>query len=74
MKRTGNLYEAIRDPENLRLAFWKARKGKSLRPDVRTFAADLSANLERLRRGLVDQIVEIGNYRYFTIRDPSSWM
>lgn len=72
MKRTGNLYEAICDPENLRLAFWKARKGKAFRPDVRRFAADLSANLERLRRGLTDQSVAVGNYRYFTIRDPKT--
>ena len=29
MKRANHLLERIADPENLRLAFWKARKGKS---------------------------------------------
>lgn len=28
MKRIGNLFDAVVEPENLRLAFWKVSRGK----------------------------------------------
>lgn len=70
MKRAGKLYEAVCDPENLRLAYCKAKRGKEGRGDVRAFSREVSAHLNRLRRDLVDQTVRVGNYRYFSIRDP----
>lgn len=70
MKRAGNLYERIADPENLRLAFWKARKGKDGKADVEEYRAHLTAELLRLREELLAQDVPVGDYHYFTVHDP----
>lgn len=70
MRRAGNLYTKIAEPENLRLAFWKAQKGKQAKPDVRLFAEGLEENLASLRRELLEGEVNVGNYHYFTIYDP----
>lgn len=70
MRRAGNLYMKIAEPENLRLAFWKAQKGKQTKPDVRLFAENLEENLTALRRELLSGKVQVGNYHYFTIYDP----
>ncbi|MFH1885415.1 MAG: RNA-directed DNA polymerase [Pseudomonadota bacterium] len=70
MRRAGNLYEAICDPNNLRLAFLRARRGKESRQEVLTFSRNLSCNLKNLRKTLLNETLEVGNYHYFTIRDP----
>jgi hypothetical protein len=70
MRRTGNLYDRIAEPENLRRAFWKARRGKSGKADVLSFAADLEANLAAMRDELLAEDVRVGEYRYFTVFDP----
>ena len=54
MKRTGALFDKIIEPENLRLAFWKASKGKRHRNDQRAFAENLDYELGRMRRRLID--------------------
>ncbi len=70
MKRIGNLFESVVEPENLRLAFWKASRGKRHRPEQRAFAENLSAELERMRAGLMAGDYSVGNYTRFTIYDP----
>ena len=70
MRRAGNLLPAVADPANLRLAFWKAARGKSAAREVATYRASLDANLERMRAGLLDGTVEVGRYHFFTIHDP----
>lgn len=45
MKREGYLMERIADPDNLRLAFWKARKGKNYNDEVKHYRFRLDANL-----------------------------
>ena len=70
MKRTGNLIESIADPENLRLAFWKARTGKTGREDAEAFRRSLDANLLTLHGELLSGAVSVGDYRYFTIYEP----
>jgi retron-type reverse transcriptase len=70
MKRTNHLIERIADPENLRLAFWKARKGKSEAPEVGRYRRHLDANLLELRNEILSGEVRVGGYRYFTIYDP----
>ena len=52
MKRHGELLAAIADPDNLRLAFWKASKGKRAKADCREFRESLDANLSALRAEL----------------------
>ena len=70
MKRAGKLFEKVVDPENLRLAFWKASRGKRHRPDQRAFAENLSVELERMRSGFLSGDYPVGHYTCFTICDP----
>lgn len=70
MKRENNLLNQIADPENLRLAFWKARKGKDGKMEVLEFRKNLDDNLLRLRKELLSGTANVGSYHYFTIYDP----
>jgi len=70
MKRHGALLAAIADPGNLRLAFWKAAKGKRAKADCRGFQQNLDANLAALRAEVLAGRVRVGDYHYFTIHDP----
>lgn len=60
----------IADPDNLRLAFWKAGKGKRYAAAVLAYQQDLDANLLKLRGQLLQGRVEVGAYRHFTIYEP----
>jgi len=70
VKRAGNLYADIAAPENLRLAFWKASRGKRDKPDVVCFCERLDSELAALAAELAAGSVGVGAYRYFTIHDP----
>ena len=70
MRRAGDLYPRLCDPENLRLAFWKASRGKRHKPDVVRFRENLTEELDRLAEELAAERVPVGAYRYFEIRDP----
>jgi hypothetical protein len=70
VKRAGYLIEQIADVENLRLAFWKAKKGKGAKGDVIAFGRNLDKNLLAISREILDGSVSVGNYRYFTVYDP----
>lgn len=70
MKRHGQLMDAIADPANLRLAFWKSAKSKRTKADCRAFQEKLEENLATLRDELLSGSVVIGEYHTFTIHDP----
>lgn len=70
MKRDGYLIARIADPDNLRLAFWKAKRGKSAKAEVILYEQTLDHNLMDLRRQLLTGDVLVGNYHYFKIYDP----
>lgn len=70
MKRAGNLFERIVERDNLRHAFYEARRGKRTRPDVLEYAADLEANLRRTSCELEAGNFPLGRYTQFTIYDP----
>ncbi|MEZ4599557.1 MAG: reverse transcriptase/maturase family protein [Syntrophotaleaceae bacterium] len=70
MKRTGNLYPKIAEPDNLRLAFNKAVRGKRSRNEVIRFQRRLDENLAELHRQLIEERVAVGDYRFFTVHDP----
>lgn len=70
MKRENNLMTLIADPDNLRLAFWKARKAKDGKLEVGDFRKSLDKNLQLLRNELLSGKVQVGKYHYFTIYDP----
>jgi hypothetical protein len=70
MKRAGNLYIRLHTYENLCLAFWKAARGKQLRPDVIGFRSRFDANIRKLQDDLRCHKPDVGHYRFFTVRDP----
>lgn len=70
MRRANNLISAVADMDNLRLAFWNARKGKNYSSEVQRYRADLSVNLTRLRDEILQNRIQVGQYRYFKIFDP----
>lgn len=70
MKAPRRLIEPIADPDNLRLAFWKARKGKTHGNNVEEYRRDLDANLFLLRQQILSGEVDVGKYRFFKIYDP----
>ncbi len=70
MKRTGNLINQIADLENLRLAFYKAQKGKWHKKEVLNYSKNLENNLWLLHRQILSGNIEVGNYYFFTIYDP----
>jgi RNA-directed DNA polymerase len=70
MRRKGHLYHLIPTPENLRLAFWKAAKGKHHRDEVVKYRANLDHNLGELQRQVIENDLDIGHYRFFQVRDP----
>ncbi|MEI7908713.1 MAG: RNA-directed DNA polymerase [Verrucomicrobiota bacterium] len=70
MKRAGDLLEKVADPANLRLAFWKAARGKSAARDVVAYRCRLEENLAVMRTGILDGTVEVGQYHFFKIHDP----
>ncbi|MBW2709375.1 MAG: RNA-directed DNA polymerase [Deltaproteobacteria bacterium] len=70
MKRTGNLYLKIAAPDNLRLAFCKAARGKQDRVEVMTFRNHFEPNIMALRQEILDQRVKLGDYRFFYVHDP----
>lgn len=70
MKRVGYLIEEIANPENLRLAFLKARRGKQSKQEVLDYTENLDENLLHLREQLLKGKVLAGGYYYFKIYDP----
>ncbi len=70
MKRAGSLYDLICDPDNLRLAWVKAKKGKEGKHDVFLYGKFLNANLDKLRSQLLNETAETGRYHFFTIYEP----
>ena len=70
MKRVGYLMDKISDPENLRLAYYKAQKGKQGTSSVMEYVANIDNNIYTLREKLIDGTFSPGTYNYFRIFDP----
>ena len=70
MKRASQLLEKVADPDNLRLACWKAGKGKRYAGEVLAYGSHLEQNLARLRGQILSGEVQVGHYRYFKIYEP----
>ena len=60
----------IIDLDNLRLAFWKAGKGKRYSSCVLAYQEKLEENLRALQQQLRQGRVEVGDYRYFFVYEP----
>ncbi|MBC6995553.1 RNA-directed DNA polymerase [Neolewinella lacunae] len=70
MKRSGKLIPLIAEPENLRSAFVKARRGKTASADVLAFTQNLDSELLQLRQGFLGGELQHGGYRKFIIHEP----
>ncbi len=70
MKRAGNLINKISEIDNLYLAFWKAKRGKSLKTEYINYENNLEENILLLQEQIIKGSLDIGNYHYFTIHDP----
>lgn len=70
MKKANHLMPRILDMDNLRMAFWKASKGKRYAASVREYQNNLQQNLLNLRDQIESGCIEVGNYRYFKIFEP----
>jgi hypothetical protein len=70
MKPERGLWSRIVEPENLRLAFAKAAKGKWHRESVRRFSANLEVELSVMRRQLDEDSFPLGRCTSFRIFDP----
>lgn len=60
----------ILDMDNLRLAFWKAGKGKRYAGSVRAYQEKLEENLRALQEQIRQGRVKVGDYRYFFVYEP----
>lgn len=70
MKRANNLLPFITDIENLRLAYWKAAKGKRHSKSVLSYQENLGNHLLELQQQIQLGHVDVGQYRYFLVYEP----
>lgn len=70
MKRIGSLYDAFWQWDNLRSAFWKARKGAARSRTVLRFEARLDENLRSLSADIRHERVQPAGSTQFLIHDP----
>ncbi len=70
MQRKGNLMGEIVSLENLLQAHYRAKRGKSYKPEVFRFSKNLFENLKALQQEILTGSVSVGDYHYFTIYDP----
>ncbi len=72
MKTYNKLYEKLCSYNNLKLAFRKARKGKTLKPYVIRFEKNLKQNLLQLQFELLTFSYQPRPLKPFVIRDPKT--
>lgn len=70
MKRIGNLYDKICEPDNLYLAYSNARKGKGKSCGVLRFEKHVAENILQIQNELVNNTYRTSEYDVFTIHDP----
>lgn len=69
MKRYGNLYSQICDIENIKLAYKKAKRGKSKYAAVKEFEKDYDNKILQIQEMLVNKTFTTGEYKVETIFD-----
>lgn len=70
MKRAERLLEQVADPDNLRLAAWKAAKGKRYAAEVLAWFSKMETQVPMLREQILSGEVAVGAYRYFKVYEP----
>lgn len=74
LKRHGNLWDKITDPENIYLAYRAARKSKGDRHCVKEFERNLDANLAAIRQSLINKTFSTAPYTVKEIHEPKRRM
>jgi len=72
MKTYKKLYDELYSIDNLKLAFKKARKGKSKKNYIINFESNLEKNIAMLQRDLRLKIYKPSRLKKFIIRDPKT--
>lgn len=70
MKRTGNLFQKIVEPDNIQLAFQLARKGKRWQNTIKIFELQEEENLAKIRTSLIDKTFTTSAYETFIVYEP----
>lgn len=70
MKRHGGLFEKIVEPENIELAFQKAKKGKTWQDSVQRIEKNKARKLAALRQSFLDGSFTTSNYTVKIIFEP----
>ena len=70
MKRTASLFSQIVDYDNLRLAWLKARKGKTSKKSVQNFSRNVNKNLQIIHNRMIASPPVLSKYIQFKIYDP----
>jgi retron-type reverse transcriptase len=70
MKRHGNLYNRITDPENIRLAYRQAKRNKPRSAGMKRFDVDMERNLERIRASLLNKTFTTSKYLEKILYEP----
>ena len=72
MKTYSNLYKKLCHPENLFLAYLKARKGKTQKLYVKKFEENFIVNIKNLHNELKNQTYKHNPLSTFILRDPKT--
>ncbi len=70
MRRAANLFDQIPEPENLRLAFHKAARGRRGQAVVQEFAVGLERHITFMSEAIREGTFPVGRFQQFLIRDP----
>ncbi|MGN0739507.1 MAG: reverse transcriptase/maturase family protein [Treponema sp.] len=70
MKRAKSLFNQIACYENLRIAWLKARKGKTAKKSVQNFSKNVNENLFLIQQKIISNPPVLGDYVQFKISDP----
>lgn len=70
MKRHGNLWDKIIDIENIKLAYKKAKKGKTWQNTIKTFDTDFDSNIMSIHEALKNKTFTTSEYKTMTITEP----
>lgn len=69
MHSVSNTMSQIADTENIKLAFIRAAKGKTNRPDVRRILDDLDFHVKKLQEMLISETFQPAKHEQITIND-----
>ena len=70
MKKHGNLYSKIYGMDNLRLAYYRARKGKNWQNTIKNFDKDVEDNLLKIQKSLINKTFKTSGYKIKRITEP----